>query len=52
LPSFIKLQGKQIAIDSKKDKEKGLYLIEIGLDDGFSKPKTYEMKVHIDIDPN
>jgi hypothetical protein len=45
LPSFIKLQGKSIGIKPTSLKELGAFKLEVSLDDGYSKPNKYKMRV-------
>jgi hypothetical protein len=51
LPPFIKLQGKSLAIKPTTLKELGTYKLEVYLDDGYSKPNKYKMRVIVEPDP-
>jgi hypothetical protein len=52
LPAFIKFTGKSIEIKPSDVKHKGIYKIEVSLDDGFAKPNKYKFSVNIDRDPS
>jgi hypothetical protein len=52
LPAFIKFTGKSIVIKPTDLKQKGIYKIEVSLDDGFAKPNKYKFSVNVDRDPS
>jgi hypothetical protein len=52
LPPFIKFMGKSFVIRPTDAKHKGIYKIEISLDDGFADPNKYKFSVNVDRDPS
>jgi hypothetical protein len=52
LPAFIKFNGKAIVIKPTDLKHKGIYKIEVTLDDGFANPNKYKFSVNVDRDPS
>lgn len=52
LPAFIKFNGKSIDIRPTDLKHKGIYKIEVTLDDGFAKQNKYKFSVNVDRDPS
>ena len=45
LPTFIKLYGRLLTIEPKKDSHVGTYKIEVRVSDGYSQPKVYEQMI-------
>ena len=52
LPLFIKLQGKSLAFRPTSLKDLGTYKLEVSLDDGYSLPNKYKMRVIVQPDPS
>jgi hypothetical protein len=51
LPSFIKFMGKSFVIRPTDLKQKGMYKIEVSLEDGFADPNKYKFSFNVDRDP-
>jgi hypothetical protein len=51
LPPFIKLQGgKQLYFNPTHEKNKGIYKIQVELDDGHSEPNKYKFAVNVSVE--
>jgi hypothetical protein len=51
LPTFIKLKSKSIEIRPTIIKQLGTYKLEVYLDDSYSKPNIYKMRVIVESEP-
>jgi hypothetical protein len=48
LPSFIKFDGKSFFFKPKDLAEKGVYIIQVILEDGYSLPNEYKFNLTVD----